>query len=1841
MTSNPELDDASAAPPHSMVLQLGDIVRIHASSNFSFTNTVLYMVGYIDDTRAQFVNIQTCVPKVVHINNGVIGDGSIESIVVVAQNPERGYARQNGLLPGVHVALRLITGASVPGKIVELEEDQIQIRLDAGGEPLYIDFGYKGLPNNTPIDAIDVTKGVEEDAERDAERDAIEEDTLEEPASLPKSAPIAPVPLRADEIVFGEDINVQEIAVAQRDKFRYTLESQLNDMLESMVSAIPAYARTEEKLATIHQIIRRFSQLRGEYMLFDADQRVMGAIRPTATDRPLATALGKLQNSVSWLKFGTRTIKKVYATGETEQHEFETQAAEDVAILPIGTNLCNMSLIESRYTNNDNRGDQSNYASMAGALHPYMTPYALPPVGSAAATPTLFRGKVGVSMDAIVASNIGKTTATAVHAGILSPHRFTTQQYTLGIDRLEPIPNSVPQRMPMTPNDQMIVQSVLTLPTSAIDFSRATLPGTNILVRANLGRHHLNIWQALQKKTEVTSVPIQDLNTALQYTADNFSNTVRQYVLEGEGTLEEFLKVVVPKTKTLFGMVRDSLGGKLSVVDAVNAMEPFLVYTRDLTFMQYQTIRRFVQATIQAHNRKFKTMEQAFKSITYTARTIPHVTGRKVVQKVPRGARASQNRVVPLMTKHRVYALPEMEAMTAVYGDGAKISGDEFIRCAWAIDGGRVFNATITLLNQTLMFPDDMMEAILAHYVSQTRNEAPAEAAEKCPTLQIAKRYFTKEAMTADNNVEIFFDVEFDATQRRVENGHSALLSTMDAATNRATVVRMIRKNDVWIVEDDEMANMDRMTNCNVKPDCMFDALKDTCATMNTAANTLVKSSMETISEQFDKQYNQIMLEMHKTVISRLQRLEESAIKMHQFQKKEQTKYDRRRTMMGKAAEVEDAIQGIKTSPVSPHRAALDAILRQSNFLERQMNIVRFAEACCNDSSNNSPWLTCKDTDVNLLPQFRLDLANAVFMSDRAYRETLEELIQTRGTKDDTMGTWFDKITGENIAVVDFDTTEGYTEQGFVNKSRSVLPPVDAASISPTERITVDGKKVARMVEELAVHIKVNIGAVRDVIIKIAMDIVSRIEDETEYAVFQEIAKKSGKKIRTYESMYATSRMYATLGAFLVAIQTNVPPLRGSLRFAGYPVEEGVDDVGIDTVAVAAHALNRTKSSVWSAARSLTGIKNELRHTLEMRVRAADGVEQRIQQRREYNSTLLADGDGMARAQKRITTWSQFRPPLVPFHMTRTTVPTPGFISELKKNIKEGSPAQRGRMEIVESRVMAMALEIQGHIQDIVSKQDTLLIAGGRPYMDNACCNQSGRNRTVLAFFTEHIHAITTLNDGVRELSTKILMAIRRKARGNTMVSSVDTRRVYPVMPTGVGVDTIAMAVVDWCASASSPWKTALCPPLAPGETREARMARLKTEGTSFTKEQFMHLQQHMSRVVEPPKSTQSPAQNDVHQLAVDAPKIVEAMRAFLSPNSTPAARRKAQNDLLDASSRATAEIADFVQTHTAMRIGDTLDALAVWREGVPTEDIAGAARNMVALAGGVLPNMTIDPPTQKFKVPTHWKLNSANIRSKLETIMAASYGLIADFREMRPLSNLLSRVITRAKPLLTLVKTAIAPESFGAEDTRMVLHQILLEVLHIYVDLANHADASDLLRVDEEEEYDEEEVSASRLRSQTARFLSAIVAMFANNKKVQNLSPKDIRDKLFRSRETEKNLFTDRLKAMDNEAREVDTVLKQLKLGLYSIGANVRTYNDAIYEHDRLVADQIGDILEQRGEEDLEEEKEKDGEEEKEGDGADMFNDEEANDEAREELEMVAFDVDLDVDGSEEEGEY
>jgi hypothetical protein len=111
-------------------LRLGDVIVIKAPTN-EILNGGTFLIEYIDKEKVKLINAESFEKTQLRINrNGVIGDGSITEIKIISSNPNRGYARQHGLLTGTWI--NIYFGGDMPliitGQITDLEEDMIEIK---------------------------------------------------------------------------------------------------------------------------------------------------------------------------------------------------------------------------------------------------------------------------------------------------------------------------------------------------------------------------------------------------------------------------------------------------------------------------------------------------------------------------------------------------------------------------------------------------------------------------------------------------------------------------------------------------------------------------------------------------------------------------------------------------------------------------------------------------------------------------------------------------------------------------------------------------------------------------------------------------------------------------------------------------------------------------------------------------------------------------------------------------------------------------------------------------------------------------------------------------------------------------------------------------------------------------------------------------------------------------------------------------------------------------------------------------------------------------------------------------------------------------------------------------------------------------------------------------------------------------------------------------------------------------------------------------------------------------------------------------------------------------------
>ena len=144
-------------------LQLGDVIRIEDPTNDVLNNNT-FIIDYIDREIIRIIQIEDLNAVQLRINeDGTIGSGSITEIDLLYRNDKIGYARQNDLMPEtwINVFFGGETPVVITGQITNLEEDMIEIKTYPDNDVLYINFGYKGIPLDLPIETIEIRKAPE------------------------------------------------------------------------------------------------------------------------------------------------------------------------------------------------------------------------------------------------------------------------------------------------------------------------------------------------------------------------------------------------------------------------------------------------------------------------------------------------------------------------------------------------------------------------------------------------------------------------------------------------------------------------------------------------------------------------------------------------------------------------------------------------------------------------------------------------------------------------------------------------------------------------------------------------------------------------------------------------------------------------------------------------------------------------------------------------------------------------------------------------------------------------------------------------------------------------------------------------------------------------------------------------------------------------------------------------------------------------------------------------------------------------------------------------------------------------------------------------------------------------------------------------------------------------------------------------------------------------------------------------------------------------------------------------------------------------------------------------
>jgi hypothetical protein len=795
MAISPETTNSN----HSIQLELGDIIEVIAPSN----NDLHEMTGfitYIDDRKVTLVNTATGKTHILNImDDGTLSDESITELHLLSRSDVKGYARQNNLLTKTWIDIHF--GGEIPaiitGEITNLEEDMIEITTFPEIKTIYLNFGYKGLPENIPIKRIDIRSKpsalknvrslalVRQELEEGEEFDPVNyqdneaatvdfTETGESIITVPEDGKMDDnvreslhnLYIDANSIIFGESLDVLERVVeVPESQRRYSIEEQVNDMVDELLSTIPNSQRTTRVMNNIHLLIERFKELRTNFSKFDSNQNVYDIKQNGFYYKPLIDKIQNIDTQLKWLIPVVTNKKHICSSDDVVE-------TDDVILYKDDNDLVRLEQLQDSYFHNKNTDQTLTYKTLNIDTSTILMPFSKP-----SNTPQFLETKrVLTNIDAIV-DNLGEFNSTVFgdKNNPLATKQFLIQRYNLGLSNIERLDlnagKTVYLRKPMTSNDSMTIKSLIMMPEPVVRFSTVNLPNTNILQKSTLHENYASIFRLLKKNSEIIPHVINDLSKELDYekmeneTKMEFLSGIQEFILGNNLSREsydndkfrQFLEIIVPKTHFFIKSVRKYVKNKISFLGFVEQLEPFAVYPESINLKQYNQIKFLVRERIKEIKDSIAEKSKKYnyiKNATYG--TTPF----------------SNNRILKLISDNSEFYEPFFKSyhLLSDRKGATRLTSQEILLHMNDSDNSKLYTNLVTSILISLITPENINNAINNPNIDEMTDNERIKAYD-CSKRFLTKKYTSiKDLQRDNNNDEVYYDAEFDDTPYHILN---------------------------------------------------------------------------------------------------------------------------------------------------------------------------------------------------------------------------------------------------------------------------------------------------------------------------------------------------------------------------------------------------------------------------------------------------------------------------------------------------------------------------------------------------------------------------------------------------------------------------------------------------------------------------------------------------------------------------------------------------------------------------------------------------------------------------------------------------------------------------------------------------------------------------------------------------------------------------------------------------------------------------------------------------------------------------------------------------------------
>lgn len=1455
---------------NNIIIQLGDIIEIEAL-NDKILNNIKFFVKYIDNKKIVLIS-EDNEEHVLFINDQGLSNENITGINILHREKEKGYSKQNGLIVGVWIDIHFNTNIPmvITGQITNLDEDQIEIKT-TNGDVIYIDFGYKGLPIDLPIEKIIIRdnpttskssipseqneelieeyqesksdekvesinkENISDEQDEQNEEDIYIDDVIKDADiedKINKQEDIDKQIFEADQISFGEDLEEITLLVnIPESKKLYSIEKQTNDMLNDLLSTISNVNRTEEVVNNINLIINRYVQLRKNFSIFDENNNIISFIKKGADYKPLVTSLQELNSKLYWIIPVSKNKKKIYdILNENENNN------RYIIQKTLGNSLLDMEEINNKFMETNKSDDSSKYKNYLDSIHEFSRPYGY----QNNKEDVIITKRINTQLTTII-NNFDDFNSNVVEKEIITKKKFISENYNTGLYYLKNIKNEI--LLNKTSNDILDITSFITLPIEVLKFSYINLPTTNIMTKANLNINFISLWKILNKKSNINSHIVTDLDNPLEHDKENYLNNITEYTIDPEliskysdkeELYEKFLNTIIPKTRVLFNLIKNNITEKLNVYDIIRYLEPFMIYSNDISYMQYNEFVTFIKEKINAYKKQY-------------VENIRNLTNMYVKSQ-------DYDVVLHSLLKNDEKIFKDVIDTYKIPYDKS-LTNQEILAYMFKKDNCNLYNIAVSILTIKLKITNNIedIDSLINERKTLLENENKQRTKDKCNNYVIAKKYIAIDELEDDNGKDVYYDKQYDKTFYEIIKEYEKEINTFEdneikigflskklqevngfneskalreakAIINKKRLVEdgeyavliyddqtlyYKREDKTWIQDkniDESLITDDTKAFCNFNLDCV--ANDNTCENITTKENSLDINKYKEIVDEFDTKlkYNKEQL------INNINVSYDKAIKYIKINNKinenNELKYNKQKNLIAGTLEVNDIIS-------SPYEKIADVILGQNDIVKKYNDINKFIQLYTREPENKDEdemWLYCITTGVKLLPLFIKKLSDAFLTGNtKHYLDTIAILCANQGTISDDEAYWVDEYSGYNIVPIDFSNQEDYNEQGFKIKTTEIIEP----------DISIDSEKTNKKYDNPIANISIivikafanftgiiinndNIDFIVNNVILHSQNPKILPSKKSYDAKINKQDKKEGKKFAVYEKFKKKQIIIITLCYLLIVIQTNIPSIKSSKQFPGckksfkgYPLDNNEDNIsGIKYISC---IINNIKSSIepWDSIKNMNEKKiiTEMVNIIKKYILVNTDVKKLISDKLDELKGNIENDEMIENIN--LIKWHNFLPLLTDVKLDNVNTITKEFVSQLKDDIKKGSMNQYEKIQIIRGKIILYTVKIQEVIQNIISQKTTLLKSNSQqPFLENACCNDN--NLGTLEYFINIKPEIINYNNNNASMQD-LLEDVGNLSKAPIVFSPENTKNKKQVIEHEYSEETIYQAFINYC----------------------------------------------------------------------------------------------------------------------------------------------------------------------------------------------------------------------------------------------------------------------------------------------------------------------------------------------------------------------------------------------------------------------------------------------------------